>query len=147
MKIKVGDTVRIKEDLKEKMYKGLDADLEMLQYRGKIGVVTDVCSDDNTFQMDIDNDWWWNKKMVERITFPRMMEVSDYADFRDSRTREVVFYEPRSREPYVVIDDGKYILPYKYAREIQQSEPKKAPDELKEKVMALVDEIIELIKK
>jgi len=35
MKLKIGDTVRVREDLKEKAYKGVNVSKPMLKYVGK----------------------------------------------------------------------------------------------------------------
>ena len=66
--LKVGDIVRIREDLSYDMEK---ADLSingiMLACKGKIATVAEVDTD-NIVQLDVDNkDWWWHEDWLEKL--------------------------------------------------------------------------------
>lgn len=62
MKYKVGDTVKIKEGLKEGYTPGLIEEME--KYCGKIAKIVDM--DSNSYKLDIDyRCWYWNDNMLE----------------------------------------------------------------------------------
>lgn len=67
--LKVGDTVKIREDLSYGMDVNPSVDLvgSMFEYMGKIGTVVDI-DDDKTFKLDVDNEvWWWCEDWVEKL--------------------------------------------------------------------------------
>ena len=68
-KLKIGDKVRIRNDLKgDNMYGGLYFDPSMEQYNGETHVITSMSICDN-YHLDIDSrlDWAWNDAMVELV--------------------------------------------------------------------------------
>ena len=66
MKFKVGDKVKIKEDLSFGHYSTVYFSTPMKGYRGKEAKITYVSPYDGTFNLDIDNgNWWWSEDMLE----------------------------------------------------------------------------------
>lgn len=66
--LKVGDLVKIREDLSYDMAKAdIGITTSMLEYKGKIGTVVDI-DDDKDFKLDVDNeDWWWHEDWLEKL--------------------------------------------------------------------------------
>lgn len=66
--LKVGDLVKIREDLSYDMEKAdLSINVAMFAYTGRVGTVVDI-DDDKTFKLDVDNkDWWWHEDWVEKL--------------------------------------------------------------------------------
>ena len=68
MKYKIGDVVRIKDDLQAgKKYGGCVALIGMLKFRGKIDTIENIDRDGDFYLSDNDNAYVWNKDMVEPI--------------------------------------------------------------------------------
>lgn len=67
MELKVGDRVRIREDLKEdEAYEGIWVTEEMLQYVGKIATIK--WSNDRYYRIDLDDEEYaWVKEFFEKI--------------------------------------------------------------------------------
>ncbi len=69
--LKVGDIVKIREDLSYDMEKtdiGIGITTNMLEYKGKIGTIVDIDDNDKTFKLDVDNEeWWWHEDWVEKL--------------------------------------------------------------------------------
>ena len=67
MKYKVGDKVRIREDLI--VYKEYGKNVythEMEEYKGKTAYITDTCCE--SYELDVDNGAWsWTDEMLESI--------------------------------------------------------------------------------
>ena len=64
MKFKVGDKVRVKEDLN--LYN--DAVSEMLKYKGDIATIMKVFESNNCYKINIDNfGWLWTDEMFEPV--------------------------------------------------------------------------------
>ena len=64
MKFKVGDKVKITDDLRDKLYYVSSMD----EYRGKIAIIKVTDIDDNTYKLDVDcQEWWWAEEMLEEI--------------------------------------------------------------------------------
>ncbi len=65
---KIGDTVRIREDLQVGDYNGLCAGSTMAGYAGRAATIVDVYSPEpgiNRYRLDIDTVWVWNDSMLE----------------------------------------------------------------------------------
>ena len=68
MKYKIGDVVRIKDDLQAgKKYGGCVALIGMLKFRGKIDTIENIDRDGDFYLSDNDNAYVWHKDMVEPI--------------------------------------------------------------------------------
>ena len=69
MEYKIGDVVRIKDDLQAgKKYGGCVALIGMLKFRGKIDTIEDIDRDGDFYLSDNDNAYVWHKDMVEPVT-------------------------------------------------------------------------------
>ena len=68
MKYKIGDKVKIREDLKGGCCYGLYCDAEMEKYKGKIATITEV-TDNGFYRIDLDKEeWYWSDDMFENYT-------------------------------------------------------------------------------
>ena len=67
MKYKVGDKVKVKEDLEiGETYGGLTFSVQMREYRGQI--VTIKTADDDSYQIEEDElNWYWTDEMLEDV--------------------------------------------------------------------------------
>lgn len=67
MKYKVGDKVKVREDLEiGETYGGLTFSVQMREYRGQI--VTIKTADDDSYQIEEDElNWYWTEEMLEDI--------------------------------------------------------------------------------
>lgn len=67
--LKVGDIVKIREDLSYDMNAQHDIFVvyKMLEYKGKTGTVVEI-DDDETVKLDVDDkEWWWHEDWVEKL--------------------------------------------------------------------------------
>lgn len=82
MKFKVGDKVKIREDLSCGRFGGVYFYDSMKGYRGREAKITYIDSYDNTYHLDIDdNNWWWTDGMLELYEAKRAeMKKSDLKD-------------------------------------------------------------------
>lgn len=73
MKYKVGDKVKIREDLDtDEMYDGWDCSEEMLQYGGKIATIVKCC--DDSYKINVgDNFYNWTDEMFEDVEIIQSM--------------------------------------------------------------------------
>lgn len=73
MKYKVGDKVKVKEDLEiGKTYGGLTFSFQMREYRGQI--VTIKTADDDSYQIEEDElNWYWTEEMLEDVEEEKMI--------------------------------------------------------------------------
>ena len=86
MKYKVGDKVKIREDLVVDNKYGVDTYVDdMEQYKGKIATVIRI-TDNNKYKLDVDSYWCWTDEMFEDYTEDTEKEVETY------RTVDVGFY-------------------------------------------------------
>lgn len=67
MKYKVGDKVKVREDLEiGETYGGLTFSVQMREYRGQI--VTIKTADDDSYQIEEDElNWYWTDEMLEDV--------------------------------------------------------------------------------
>ena len=82
-KFKVGDRVKIREDLvKNKSYGGHSIpSLNKSTYLGKEGMITRVCSFSYDLNID-DGRWGWTDEMLEPITIPKYVKcINNNKDF------------------------------------------------------------------
>lgn len=80
LKFKVGDKVRVKENLKgEKYYSGLYFPNAMEKYRGKIIEIASI-DDDGEYKSESTEDWVFNDSMLEEIKF----KVGDRVEIIDN---------------------------------------------------------------
>ena len=82
MKFKVGDKVKIREDLSFGRFGGVYFNDSMKRYRGREAKITYIDPYDNTYHLDIDdNNWWWTNGMLELYEAKRAeMKKSDLKD-------------------------------------------------------------------
>ena len=79
MKFKVGDQVKIREDLSLGKYYSVHLSRSMLSNKGKEAKITYISPDNDTCHLDIDGDgWWWSEDMLE----PHMAEIRK-SDLKD----------------------------------------------------------------
>lgn len=79
MKFKVGDQVKIREDLSLGKYYSVHLSRSMLSNKGKEAKITYISPDDDTCHLDIDSGtWWWSEDMLE----PYMAEIRK-SDLKD----------------------------------------------------------------
>ena len=76
MKYKVGDKVKVKEDLEiGETYGGLTFSVQMREYRGQI--VTIKTADDDSYQIEEDElNWYWTEEMLEDVE--EKLKEADY---------------------------------------------------------------------
>jgi hypothetical protein len=94
MKYKVGDKVRIREDLiTNKRYNGLSFIPSMEQYKGKVATITNIIFGDH-YIIDLDdNEWCWADEMFEDIkNIPKNVDIGYYLDYCGHRVIENVYY-------------------------------------------------------
>ena len=98
MKYKVGDKVRIREDLiTEERYGGLTFVPSMEQYKGKVVTITNIIvnfDDDCCYNIDIDDgNWHWTDGMLEDIKdTPKNVDIGYYLEYCGHRVIENVYY-------------------------------------------------------
>lgn len=70
MKFKIGDKVKIREDLVVDLAYGCDVFIsDMSEYCGKEATITDNCFKDGVYSLDIDDGvWYWTEEMLEDVT-------------------------------------------------------------------------------
>ena len=100
MKYKVGDKVKIREDLDiDKMYDGWDCSEEMAQCGGMIATIVKCCGD--SYKIDIEDNFYnWTDEMFEDYTEDTEKEVETYRtvdvgfhlDYCGHRVIENVYY-------------------------------------------------------
>lgn len=94
MKYKVGDKVRIREDLvEEKQY---DGDIcfvpSMAQYKGKVATITDILWND-CYTIDLDGKiWHWTDGMFEDIKDAKNVDIGYYLEYCGHRVIKNVYY-------------------------------------------------------
>lgn len=87
MKFKVGDQVKIREDLSLGKYYSVHLSRSMLSNKGKEAKITYISPDDDTCHLDIDGDcWWWSEDMLEPHTSKiakKDLRDGDYCVFKN----------------------------------------------------------------
>ena len=107
MKFKVGDKVKIKENLSCKKYGAMYFTSLMKRYKNKEAKITYISPDGDFYHLDIDSgSWGWSEDMLE----PYMAEIrksdlkdGDYCIFKN-KERAIKFGE------YVIMDGGTISL-------------------------------------
>lgn len=107
MKFKVGDKVKIRENLSLGKHYSVHLSRSMLLNKGKEAKITYISPDNNACHLDIDgDDWWWSEDMLE----PYMAEIrksdlkdGDYCIFKN-KERAIKF------GGYVIMDGGGILL-------------------------------------
>ena len=87
MKFKVGDQVKIREDLSLGKYYPVHLSRSMLSNKGKEAKITYISPDDDTCHLDIDSgNWWWSEDMLEPHTSKiakKDLRDGDYCVFKN----------------------------------------------------------------
>ena len=87
MKFKVGDQVKIREDLSLGKYYSVHLSRSMLSNKGKEAKITYISPDADTCHLDIDGDgWWWSEDMLEPHTSKiakKDLRDGDYCVFKN----------------------------------------------------------------
>ena len=124
MKYKVGDKVKIREDLI--IGKEYDDDTffndEMSQYKGKIAVITDIAIAENYYEIDLDNgEWAWIDEMFEDVVESenkdeKTVDIGYHLEYCGHRIIKNVYYCGYTHDQehiYCTTVDGKnqYTLP------------------------------------
>jgi hypothetical protein len=94
MKYKVGDKVRIREDLTIKeQYNDLTFVPDMVQYMGKVATITRIKFDD-VYGIDLDDcKWSWSDEMFEDIEdTPKNVDIGYYLEYCGHRVIQNVYY-------------------------------------------------------
>lgn len=94
MKYKVGDKVKIREDLDtEKMYGGWDCSTDIILYGGRIATIV-KCYDDS-YHIDVDNeDYDWTDEMFEEIASKdeKTVDIGYHLTYCGRRVIKNVYY-------------------------------------------------------
>lgn len=83
MKYKVGDKVKIREDLDtDKIYDGWGCSKDMAQCGGKIATIVRCC--DNSYQIDVDDKIYnWTDEMFEDVDIQSMLNLCPFMTVKD----------------------------------------------------------------
>ena len=88
MKYKVGDKVKIREDLIVDNTYGADSYVEdMAQYKGEITTVISI-TDNNKYKLDVDSYWCWTDEMLEDVIEEDVIE----SESKDENTVDIGYY-------------------------------------------------------
>ena len=117
MKFKVGDKVKIKENLLCKKYDAMYFTSLMRRYGGKEAKITYISPDGNACHLNIDSgNWWWSEGMLE----PYMAEIrksdlkdGDYCIFKN-KERAIKF------GGYVIMNRGTMSL-REYSKKLEHN--------------------------
>lgn len=91
MKFKIGEKVKVREDLEiGKMYGGTTLYREMNTFRGKICSIEEYYKKGNDYKLD--NGWWFNEDMLESIN-ENTLKVGDKVIIRDDLKRNSIYGE------------------------------------------------------
>ena len=117
MKFKVGDQVKIREDLSLGKYYSVHLSRSMLSNKGKEAKITYISPDDDTCRLDIDgNDWWWSEDMLEPHTSKiakKDLRDGDYCVFKN-KERAIKF------GGYVIMNRGTMSL-REYSKKLEHN--------------------------
>lgn len=117
MKFKVGDQVKIREDLSLGKYYSVHLSRSMLSNKGKEAKITYISPDGDFYHLDIDSgSWWWSEGMLE----PYMAEIrksdlkdGDYCIFKN-KERAIKF------GGYVIMNRGTMSLK-EYSKKLEHN--------------------------
>ncbi len=122
MKYKVGDKVKVREDLQANTeYNNCTCVEEMEEYRGAIATIkkcfdTDI-DDDGAYEVDIDEgEWFWTDDMFEGIANNDTVDIGYYLEYCGHRIIKNVYYGGYAHDTnhvFCTTVDGKnqYTLP------------------------------------
>lgn len=117
MKFKVGDQVKIREDLSLGKYYSVHLSRSMLSNKGKEAKITYISPDDDTCHLDIDGgDWWWSEDMLEPHTSKiakKDLRDGDYCVFKN-KERAIKF------GGYVIMNRGTMSL-REYSKKLEHN--------------------------
>ena len=161
--LKVGDEVRVREDLSHENNYGIDGEMavdsSMENYCGERVTITEVVNSDAEFKYHINKDscWFWTEDMFE----PHMYSTGDIVtvkenlkagfsygsdtfidDMEDNRGKTFCIASVKADEKYKLCDmvTGE-ILPYNYTSEMFVKREEKEMDAVEERVIAQFPEI------
>lgn len=87
MKFKVGDQVKIREDLSLGKYYSVHLSRDMVLNKGKIATIIYIDPHDDCYQLDVDDGkWWWSEDMLEPHTSKiakKDLRDGDYCVFKN----------------------------------------------------------------
>lgn len=99
MKLKVGDKVRIKNDLREYNTYGKERFMpEMSEYKNKVAIINKAVVNDK-FIIDLDDGkWWWTEEMLDKLPEEenKMSKCKVYTmpNYVDSDVQKVIVNKP-----------------------------------------------------
>lgn len=122
MKYKIGDKVKIREDLiVGKDYNGCTFIVDMEKYKGKIAII-DYCYDDDSYDINLDDgNWFWTDDMLEDVVkseseVGKTVDIGYYLEYYGHKIIKNVYYggyAHDSEHVYCTTADSKnqYTLP------------------------------------
>lgn len=117
MKFKVGDKVKIREDLSLRKYYSVHLSRSMLLNKGKEAKIIYISPDGDACYLDIDSgNWWWSEDMLEPYTSKVTksdLEDGDYCIFKN-KERAIKF------GGYVIMDRGGISL-REYSKKLEHN--------------------------
>lgn len=116
MKFKVGDKVKIREDLSLRKYYSVHLSRSMLLNKGKEAKIIYISPDGDACYLDIDSGNWWSEDMLEPYTSKVTksdLEDGDYCIFKN-KERAIKF------GGYVIMDRGGISL-REYSKKLEHN--------------------------
>lgn len=125
MKYKIGDKVKIREDLEiGKEYNDCTFIKNMEQYKGKIATIY-YCYSDGSYDIDLDDgEWYWTDDMLEDVieeaieseNKEKTVDIGYYLEYCGHRVIQNVYYGGYARDHYHVFcttvdSKNQYTLP------------------------------------
>lgn len=120
MKYKVGDKVKIREDLHHnKEYNDCSVEKEMEEYRGAIATITRCCYDDDYYEINIDGgNWVWTDDMfedyIEDIEKEKTFDIGFHLDYCGHKVLKNVVLNTMTSYGHIFFnikdDKNQYIL-------------------------------------
>lgn len=103
MKFKVGDMVRVRNDLSLGKYYSIHLSRSMVLNKGKIAKIICVDSHDGSYQLDIDDGiWWWSEDMLEPYVYKFTKSDLEDGDYCVLKNKDKAIKMGK----YVVMDGG-----------------------------------------
>lgn len=119
MKFKVGDKVKIREDLSLGKYYSIHLSRDMVLNKGKVATIIYIDPHDDCYQLDVDNGNWWTDDMLKPYEIKRVemrksdLEDGDYCMFKN-KERAIKFGQ------YVIMDGGEISL-REYSKKLEHN--------------------------